>query len=240
MWSTSAGHPGLRTAAAREVARAARSWADPRRVTILALLRDAPATVSEIALRLAARPSETSRQLGELRSGGWVAVVRSGRCRWYSVDPDRVGRILGELVPAWPDAPAPPARTQPPVGSSLRVARTCYDHLAGATAVDLADELERHGWLVRAASGYLVTELGERQLVRRGLDVGRCRAARRSLAVRCLDWTERRPHVGGAIGAELLRELQRSGYVARGAGRSVRIRRPLRDWVRVPPPRHPR
>jgi DNA-binding transcriptional ArsR family regulator len=236
MWWSSGGRPAL--APARRVARAARALTDPRRVTILAMLRDAPATVSEIALRLSVRPSETSRQLGALRSAGFVSAVRRGRCRWYSVDPDRIGRLLSEFEPAVLDAPAAPARTQPPVGSPLRTARTCYDHLAGATAVELADELERHGWLVRATSGYLVTGVGERELVRRGLDVARCRAARRSLAVRCLDWTERRPHVGGAIGSEMLRCLQRAGYVARGPGRSVRVRRPLREWVRAPSQHH--
>jgi DNA-binding transcriptional ArsR family regulator len=239
MWSSAKGGRGLLPAEAGQVARAARALGDPRRVLILGMLRSAPATVSEIALRISSRPSETSRQLADLRGSGLVSVVRRGRCRWYSVDPDRVARLLREFLPEEPGGPAAPARTQPPVGSTLRVARTCYDHLAGAVAVELADELERHGWLVRAESGYLLTPLGERQLVRRGLDVARCRAARRSLAVRCVDWTERRPHVGGAIGAELLRSLVREGYVARGSGRSVRVRRPPRDWVRTPP-RHPR
>jgi DNA-binding transcriptional ArsR family regulator len=239
MWSSPINSRGVPPVEAGRVARAARALGDPRRVMILGMLRDGPATVSEISLRLAARPSETSRQLADLRNSGFVSVVRRGRCRWYSVDPDRVARLLREFVPDGPGTSAAPARTQPPVGSALRVARTCYDHLAGAVAVELADELERHGWLVRGASGYLVTRAGERQLIRRGLDVDRCRAARRSLAVRCLDWTERRPHVGGAIGAELFRSLQREGYIVRGAGRSVRIRRRLRDWVRSPP-NHPR
>jgi DNA-binding transcriptional ArsR family regulator len=239
MWSHPAESPGLSGPAVRQVVRAARALGDPRRVAILATLTVRPATVSDLSAVLGTRPSETSRQLGELRGTGLVSVVRRGRCRWYSVDPDRIGRLLGEFAPTPRTEPAPPARTRPPPGSTLRQARTCYDHLAGAVAVELADDLERHRWLVDATSGYLLTELGERQLVRRGLDVARCRAARRSLALRCLDWTERRPHIGGAIGSELLIGLQRAGYLSRGPGRAVRVRRPLSEWVRAPP-RHPR
>jgi DNA-binding transcriptional ArsR family regulator len=234
MWTSEEDRARGEAPAVARVARTARALADPRRVAVLSMLRDAPAAVTEIAAQIGARPAEASRQLAELRATGLVASEHRGRCRWYSVDADRVGRLLDELGRSSLGQPAPPARSQPPVGSPLRLARTCYDHLAGAVAVEFAAELERRAWLVATPSGYVVTALGERRLLDRGVFVAQIRGTRRRLASRCLDWTERRPHIGGAVGAELLRSLQGGGYLARGPARTVRVRRPLLGWVQHP------
>jgi hypothetical protein len=123
--------------------------------------------------------------------------------------------------------------------SPLRRARTRYDHLAGVAGVELFDELARRGWLVCEPSAdasrhprcYLTAD-GEAALSRLGAEVAGARAARRAFAYACLDWTERRPHLGGALGAALLNALQRDGVVARdGAGRTVRLLAPLDAWL---------
>ena len=118
----------------------------------------------------------------------------------------------------------------------LRHARSCYDHLAGVAGVRLLDELLRLGWLVEDdAAGprarYCLTPEGEVALVARGVDVAAARRARRRFAYACLDWTERRPHLGGALAAAILDALSATGYVAReGEGRELRVPRPLDRW----------
>ena len=117
----------------------------------------------------------------------------------------------------------------------LRRARTCYDHLAGIEGVQLLQEMRRRNWLLqRARKGpaYELTASGVRALVRRGVDVDAARAARRRFAAPCLDWTERQPHLGGALGAGILDALLAGGYVRRRRkGRDVRIVKPLAGWL---------
>jgi DNA-binding transcriptional ArsR family regulator len=219
------------------IARVAQALADPRRVRALRLLSSGPATVSEIASALGMRPASTSLQLSRLRPLGLVRVLRRGRHRIYSADPDLLSHLLDAMaavaVERGPGG-GPPTRgvpRRPPAGSDLELARTCYDHLAGRAGVELATRMERTGWLVRGTNDFLLTEKGERQLVRRGVDVDACRESRRKLAAGCLDWTERQPHVGGALGAAIFRALERSGYVERRSGRVVHLRRPVEAWV---------
>jgi hypothetical protein len=115
----------------------------------------------------------------------------------------------------------------------LRRARTCYDHLAGVAGVALLDALLARGWLVAAPAGqYQLTAAGERALASRGVDVAAARAARRPLARGCQDWTERRPHLAGALGAALLGALQRQGVLRRApGGRVVAVAVPLETWL---------
>ncbi len=228
----SAGDRSVRKA--EGAAAVAGAMADVRRVRMLSLLRVAPATVNEVAASLELRASEASLQLTRLRAVGLVRVVRSGRHRIYSADPDRISRLLealtgdGELSGNVTGARL--RRRLPP--PELRQARTCYDHLAGATAVELADRLVGLRWLVRGRYDFLLTEKGEHQLVRRGVDVAACREARRRLAPGCLDWSERRPHIGGALGSALLRSLESAGFLTVERHRKVRSRRPILDWLR--------
>jgi DNA-binding transcriptional ArsR family regulator len=205
---------------------------DPRRLDLLRALRRSPATVNELAAGLGLRPATTSVQLARLRRAGLARELRRGRHRIYSVDPDRVGRLLDALDEASGIASVPAPHRRPTPGSALWIARTCYDHLAGTAGVELADGLEGSGWVLRGAHDFLVTDTGERQLVRRGVDVAACREARRKLAPGCLDWTERRPHVGGALGAAILRSLTEQGYVTLGTDRAVGVRRPIAGWIR--------
>lgn len=220
------------------IANVARVLADPRRVEALLLLRRGPATVNEIAHSLGISPASASLQLGRLRRLEVVRVLRSGRHRIYSADSDTVARLVDMLWEVGTGRPAvlPSAsqlgRRVPPPGSDLQQARTCWDHLAGATAVEFATELERVGWTIRGQSEFLLTRRGEVELTRRGVDVAACRETRRKFAPGCLDWTERKLHIGGSLGAALLRALRSDGYLDVRRGRAVRIRRPLGEWVR--------
>jgi DNA-binding transcriptional ArsR family regulator/ribosomal protein S19E (S16A) len=234
MWGSGRVYPYLDGATASNIARRARALADPRRVRILDLLREGPKTVNELAAGLDLRPARTSLQLSVLRDAGLVRGERRGRCRLYTTDGDLVGRFLEDFRRAGTETVAGGSRKprRPVVGSALQVARSCYDHLAGAQSVTLALEMEQQGWLVRTASGFVITSVGERELVQRGVDVALCRDARRKLAPACLDWTERRPHVGGSIGRAIFENLISAGYLGRATGRVVTVRRPLGGWMR--------
>ncbi len=219
------------------IARLGDALADPRRVRILSSLRRAPRTVSEISSELGLAPSKTSLQLGRLRAQGLVRAQRRGRHRIYSADGDAVAELLEVLTEVaargMPSYERTVDRRQGPgPDSPLRAARTCYDHLAGELGVALAARLVREGWLVPAAGDFLLTRRGEAQLLRRQVDLDACRESRRKLAPACLDWTERQPHLGGALGNAVLRSLERDHVLARGAERRVRVLRPLDVWFR--------
>lgn len=222
--------------ASLEVATLGRTLADPRRVEILSLLRKGPATTTEISLALGLRIAETSVHLSKLRTVEWVQVTRQGRHRIYSVDPDFVSRALDLALGISRDARLPRVglpelytRASCP-RPTIREARACYDHLAGAAGVALADLLERKGWVLRAASGFVLTCHGEQALADHGIDLGILLQARRKFAPGCLDWTEGRFHIGGSFGAELFRCLLRSGFLKRGNGRRILLQRPLERW----------
>ncbi|MGI0140836.1 MAG: hypothetical protein ACREBT_06840 [Thermoplasmata archaeon] len=97
---------------------------------------------------------------------------------------------------------------------------------------ELVAAMERSGWVLRGAHDFVLTRVGELQLARRGVDLRACRDARRKLAPGCLDWTERRLHIGGALGAAILARLLELGYLQRTTGRRLRIVRPVARWVR--------
>ena len=114
----------------------------------------------------------------------------------------------------------------------LRRARTCYDHLAGVAGVALLDAMLAHGWLVPRARSYAITPRGAHALLRRGVDLVAADAAARPFVRPCVDWTERRPHLAGALGAALLDRLTRDGIVHRTPrSRLVGLRRPLAGWL---------
>ncbi len=120
--------------------------------------------------------------------------------------------------------------------TALRRARTCYDHLAGVAGVALFDEMLNRGWLEQTESqdsprvSYRLTQLGQQALAGKGVDLTPSSSKRR-FAYGCTDWTERRLHVGGALGAALLRALQARNIVHRTEGpRVVEVQREVVEW----------
>ena len=118
--------------------------------------------------------------------------------------------------------------------TAFRQARTCYDHLAGVAGVQLLEEVLRRGWLEPAGNeeGYRLTSLGDWAFANRDIDLAVGRKGRRRFAYGCLDWTERRFHLGGALGAALLNALQAQGAVCRQpGGRAVTLQQRLTHWL---------
>ena len=118
----------------------------------------------------------------------------------------------------------------------MRRARTCYDHLAGVAGVELFVDMLCRGWIIRADAGnhpeISLTSAGREALMRRGVDVERAQDAKRKFGYGCLDWTERRHHLGGALGAQVLAALEASGTIGRLCGdRTVCIQGSVGHWL---------
>jgi DNA-binding transcriptional ArsR family regulator len=176
---------------------------DPARANILTALLDGRAlTAGELAYVAGVSPQTTSGHLAKLTLSGMLALQKQGRHRYYSLATPQVARMMESIMQV---AVVAPARHRPPskVDASLRTARTCYDHFAGRLGVGLADALRHCGHLLLADDSGEVTETGVEFLSRFGLDLEDARQRRRAYCRPCLDWTERRPHLGGAIGAAL-------------------------------------
>jgi len=121
-------------------------------------------------------------------------------------------------------APRQPILKEAEEARTLRFARTCYDHLAGTLSVRVATALEKIQVIEPQGQRFSVTSRGEQWFHERGLDVSAARGQRRQFASRCLDWTERHHHIGGAIGAMLLGHFLRCGWIARRTGtRALRV-----------------
>jgi hypothetical protein len=120
--------------------------------------------------------------------------------------------------------------------SAMRQARSCYDHLAGVAGVQLLEAMLRLDWLRvqegRRLQQYHLTPQGTQALVGRGMDISQAYKARRAFAYGCLDWTERRPHLAGALGAAMFEALGTVGVIRRLAGsRTVILPQPLAKWL---------
>lgn len=222
----------------QDAARLAVALGEPSRLALLSALLEGEATVSDLASRLGLAQPRVSTHLARLRVAGLVTRLSVGRHRAYRADAARVGRLLDALSAAAPRGlrqPSPGAARERRLDTPLRRARTCYDHLAGIEGVRLLWEMRKRSWVFEVAGeapAYELTAAGVRALERRGVDVDAARAARRRFAAPCLDWTEREPHLGGALGAGTLAALFAKGYLRRRRkGRDVRIVKPLSNWL---------
>ena len=190
--------------------------ADPARAAILLALLDGRALAAgELARCAQVSAQSASMHLAQLLQGGFVEVAAQGRHRYYRISSSEVAHAVEALgVISSP-------RKRTPVGESdaIRYARTCYDHLAGRLGVDLADFMERRGFLLPSSpKEYAVTQKGEAFLREWSIDVSALRGSRRVLARRCLDWTERRYHVAGTVGSALCQRMLALGWIKRRSG----------------------
>jgi DNA-binding transcriptional ArsR family regulator len=176
---------------------------DPARANILcALLGGRALTATELAFAAGVSPQTTSGHLAKLLAGRLVVLMRQGRHRYYRMAGAHVAQMLESIMNV---ALLGPPRFEPVTrrDETLRRARTCYDHLAGVLGVGIADGLARRGFVALGNEAGEVTEAGTAFLAAFGVDLSAARARRRVFCRPCIDWTERRPHIGGAVGAAL-------------------------------------
>ena len=179
----------------------------PSRAAMLdALLAGRALTATELARAAAVSPATASEHLARLRDGGMVEVLVQGRHRYHRIASPDVAAALEALAHIAPPKPATTLR-QSRRARSLAEARTCYDHLAGRSAVALHDGLVARGWLVPEPGGYRLTGAGRGELLAWGVDVVAADKSRRAYARPCLDWTERREHLAGALAAVIAAAL---------------------------------
>jgi DNA-binding transcriptional ArsR family regulator len=207
------------------VARIAAAICEPARTRMLCCLLDGRAlTSTELSVVAGVTPGTASVHLNRLRKEGLVNLAAEGRHRYYSLGGAEVAGALEALLNV---AGVKVKRLLPTTPEPLRTARTCYDHLAGAVAVSWHDVFETRRWLQPATNnGYGLTAEGVSSLTSLGIDVAAARSSRRRFAFPCLDWSERRPHIGGALGAALLKmALQRHWLTKDLDSRAVRVSR---------------
>ena len=163
-------------------------------------------TSTELAVVAGVSPSTASVHLHRLQAERLVKVLVQGKHRYYSLEGTDVASVLEGLSIL---AGAPRDRFVPNTPNRLRAARTCYDHIAGSLGVLLHDRLEALGCLSTVAAdngnSYDLTPKGARMFEALGMDIESARTLRRRFAFGCLDWSERRSHLGGAVGAALLK-----------------------------------
>ena len=196
------------------VSRIAAAIGEPARARILYCLVDGHArTSTELSVVAEVSPSTASVHLNRLKAAHLVKVMVQGKHRFYSLGgPDVASALegLSVLAGGFRD------KFVPSTPSRLRAARTCYDHLAGMVGVSLHDRFKTLGWLADSsanADAYDLTANGTKAFEALGIDIEATRTLRRRFACACLDWSERRPHVGGALGAALLKVALKRKWV---------------------------
>lgn len=189
---------------------------DLARAAMLEALIDGRAlTAKELAFRARVSPQTASLHLRKLSEGNLLTVVRQGRHRYFRLSSPLVGQML-EAIGSVASVHAPPRhRARGPNDAALHEARVCYDHLAGRVAVAIADALVERELLALDADGGEVTPAGMRFFGAIGINLDQARSRRRVFCRPCLDWTERRFHVGGSVGAAIATHCFDQGWMER-------------------------
>ncbi|MGB3387584.1 MAG: helix-turn-helix transcriptional regulator [Pseudaminobacter sp.] len=199
---------------------------DAARANMLSALMGGQAlTAGELARHAGVTAQTTSGHLARMVDAHLVAVEKQGRHRYYRLVSPDVAHAIHALMAL---AASGPRRHHPigPKDEALRLARTCYDHMAGRLAIAFADTLTDKGYVVLADGAGLVTEEGHRFFCDFGLDMEAQPSSRRPLCRTCLDWSERRPHLAGRLGASLLQRALDLSWVSRvPESRALRITR---------------
>jgi DNA-binding transcriptional ArsR family regulator len=198
-----------------DLARIATTIGDPSRIQMLSLLMEGRAlTAKELALGAGIEPATASSHLKRLLDDGLLASTAQGRHKYFRLSSEHVAQMLESIMRvAPPRAGAPEARGDEPI----RAARFCYDHLAGSLGTNLLALMLRKKWLVDSqdARQLELTNKGQKALSTLGLDLTAARERRRQFACRCLDWSERRDHLGGALGAALAEQFKSARWIER-------------------------
>jgi DNA-binding transcriptional ArsR family regulator len=204
---------------------------------LLALLGGDELPARELAARAGVSSSLASAHLGKLIDGGLLVAERRGRNRFYRLADRHIAEAIESLLAIAPGRRARNLR-ESNRGEAIRQARTCYDHLAGELGVALTDSLRGRGLIGAHDAGYPVTLAGRHRFAGLGIDVEALHAQPRVVTRPCLDWTERRPHLAGSLGAALASRLFELDWIRRRPDtRAVQItdlgRRQLRAQLAI-------
>jgi DNA-binding transcriptional ArsR family regulator len=202
-----------------DVARVAGLLADPARARILRILIDGTMRpAGELAFAANISAQSASAHLAKLVEGGLLSLEAQGRHRYFRIASPEVAdaiESLGSLSMAVrPRNPRSPAIPKSAPIQFLR-ARTCYDHLAGEQAVQVCEAMLRARWMTLEGRDFRLTRLGRDKLATLEVDLATARRSRRAFARACVDLTQRRPHIGGALGAALLEMYLARGWILR-------------------------
>ncbi len=197
---------------------------DASRATILlSLLGGRQLPASDLARRAHIAPATCSEHLAKLAAGGLVVGRTQGRSRYYHLASPEVADVLEGLLQLAPPMPVRSLK-ESTLTQQLHRARTCYDHLAGALGIAVTDAMQQAQW-IRVdphTDLFSITEDGTQQFAQWGLDLAPRRT--RPLIRSCLDWSERRYHVAGQLGAAVAAWFFRAEWIERGtSGRVVRV-----------------
>jgi DNA-binding transcriptional ArsR family regulator len=195
---------------------------DAGRANMLAALLDGRAlTATELAHHAGVTPQTASGHLAKLLAGHLIVVEKQGRHRFHRLASPEVARMIEAMMQmaALGDATG---RSKPvrvgPRDEALRAARTCYDHLAGRLGVAVADALAARDLIRLGADGGVVTPEGRAFLSAFGVDVEAALQNKRVFCRPCLDWSERRPHLAGVVGMEIMNRCFHLGWIRRQEG----------------------
>ncbi|MET0783955.1 MAG: winged helix-turn-helix domain-containing protein [Leifsonia flava] len=209
--------------AAADVAAVASLLGDPTRAAFcLALLDGRAWTAGELARLAGVSPATASGHLDRLVRGGLLAEERQGRHRYVRLAGPDAAHVVEVLASS--TRPAAPRNSYAAVraGAGLAAARTCYDHLAGRLGVGVLDALDQRDYVSRA-DGIAMTASGAVWLASLGVDVDGIRRAHRPVVRLCLDWTERRSHLAGGVGAALAAVFFERDWIRRADGRAITV-----------------
>lgn len=202
------------------ISRVAALIGDPARANMLVALMDGRAlTVTELSQAAGVTLQTASGHLAKLGEAKLIRFQKQGRHRYVQLSGPDIAQVLEALMGVAQRTGAVPMRAGPR-DAALRTARLCYDHLAGERGVELFELLINHR-LLESENAPRVTSSGRNFFTAFGLDIATLEAQRRPLCRTCLDWSERRNHLGGALGAALLRSFQDRGWAIQGDGRVI-------------------
>ncbi len=198
-----------------DIARVAALIGDPARANILsALMTGRALTVTELAAEAGVTASTASIHLSKLDAGGLIRFTKQGRHRYAALAGPEVASVLEALMGLAQSTGAVRVRTGPR-DPEMRKARVCYDHLAGEMGVALHDSLLTSGAIMVDENEIVLTASGRAHLSEFGIDIQELTTKRRKLCRPCLDWSMRRNHLAGALGAALLTRMQDLGWAQR-------------------------
>jgi DNA-binding transcriptional ArsR family regulator len=184
---------------------------DPVRIKVLwTLLEGRAFTATELAIHVDTSPQNLSMHLSKLIKADLLTVEVQGRHKYYAIAHPEVAHAI-EAMAGLPAVPRP-AQT-PTQKDPIQFCRTCYDHLAGTVGVLITDSLIRQQFIRRKGSLFQVTAKGENWWPSTGIDLAGLRKKHRTFARVCLDWTERRPHLAGSLGAALLEKMRGEQWI---------------------------